>query len=82
MSAHAVYTGLLRLTKRASVADFAPHDLRRTFVSDLLEAGADVGSVQRLTGHANVATTLRYDRRPEDAKRRAAGLLHVPYAGA
>lgn len=81
MSAHAVYTGLGRLARRAQVDAFTPHDLRRAFVSDLLDAGADVGSVQRLAGHANVSTTLRYDRRPEAAKRRAAGLLHVPYGG-
>jgi len=82
LTAQAVMLRLRALAERAKVRRLSPHDLRRAFVGELLEAGADMSMVQKLAGHADPATTARYDRRPEDAKRRAAGLLHVPYVAA
>lgn len=82
LSDQAVYLILQGLAATAKVNPFGAHDIRRTTISDLLDEGADLATVQQLAGHEQITTTAKYDRRPERARRRAAHLLRVPIGDA
>ncbi|MBD2303489.1 tyrosine-type recombinase/integrase [Nostoc sp. FACHB-190] len=52
--------------EQAGIKPFSPHDLRHTFIWDLLNAGVDIVTVQSLAGLSTPALTARYNLRTED----------------
>lgn len=62
-------TGILaELQHTSGIARFTPHDMRRTFITRLLEQGVDINTVRQLAGHSDISTTTRYDYRGEEMK--------------
>lgn len=79
LSEQAIYNMLKKRATQAKIADFSPHDLRATFIGELLNADVDLSTVQKIVGHADPKTTATYDRRPREERRAAVAKLHFPF---
>lgn len=79
LSTDAIFRIFLRRAEQAAVLSCTPHDARRTFISSILDATGDLAAAQRLAGHASPTQTAAYDRRPQEAMRRAAEAVHIPF---
>ena len=59
---------LMELQHTSGIARFTPHDMRRTFITRLLEQGVDINTVRQLAGHSDISTTTLYDYRGDSMK--------------
>ena len=55
-----VTKGFAEIVRKAGISRCTLHDLRRTFVSHLANAGVSAALVQKLAGHSAIATTVKY----------------------
>ncbi len=78
VSYQAVTASLRRRAERAGLESFSPHDLRRTFVTDLLKGGENIEVVAHLCGHVSVDTTARYSRHTAAAGERVSKFRDLP----
>lgn len=72
----AVRAAVHRLASGAGVSDLAPHGLRHSAATHVLEGGADLRTVQELLGHATLATTQRYTHVSVERLRATFALAH------
>jgi integrase len=78
LSGPAVGDVVSRRAEQAGIEPLRAHDLRRSYISELLDAGVDLSTVQQMAGHASPVVTSGYDRRPARARKAAAELVHWP----
>jgi len=71
LSSQTIYDIIKQRSEQAMIDRVRPHDLRRTFVTQLLDVGVDINTTRQLVGHTDIQTTARYDCRDQKNQQRA-----------
>lgn len=68
-----------RRARDARIEHLTPHDLRRSFITTLLDLGVDIFTVRDMAGHSQIESTAIYDRRGQQARADATELIALPF---
>ncbi|WP_445427969.1 tyrosine-type recombinase/integrase [Alishewanella sp. HL-SH05] len=81
MTVSSVYRLIKQKLTAIGVPNVSPHDMRRTFITRLLEQNVDINTVRQMAGHADIRTTTVYDKRDHQFMKQAAQTLSYKSAG-
>jgi integrase/recombinase XerC len=77
LSGRSIWLLLKKYLRHTSIPiALSPHKLRHSFATHLLDAGADLRSVQALLGHASLSTTQIYTKVTVERLKAAYGQAH------
>ncbi|MCH8493902.1 MAG: site-specific integrase [Idiomarina sp.] len=81
LSSSTIYRLVQDTFEGLGISGVTPHDLRRTFITRLLEQKVDINTVRQMAGHAEISTTTIYDKRDHQFMRQAADALNYTPKG-
>lgn len=70
-----VYLLVRDTTQKLGIGNVSPHDMRRTYITRLLEQDIDLNTVRMMAGHEDISTTVIYDKRDNKVMQKAAASL-------
>ncbi|WP_054952649.1 tyrosine-type recombinase/integrase [Flaviflexus massiliensis] len=70
---------MVRAGERLGIGPVSPHDLRRTMVTNAIDARVPLPDIQATVGHATASMTMRYARSSQERRDRAMLVMNEAY---
>jgi integrase len=74
---HAVESAWRHALEKARISGFRIHDLRHSFITDMVTKGVDITTVMEITGHRDIRMLKRYSHPTQEHNKQAVKLLET-----